>query len=370
MNENNIKTISTESLSVDFFKGERKIAIFTDGDYKELKQISGEYGFMRYSLTDEVTNTNASLIVGIGESEILARAKEVAIKERANLILIPTNPTVSDFLPYNLTENLRLETEFDGHTVLLVKELLNNQPREKTSRILGSISAVLISLLDKVFECFLNEEDLIAQNLLALIKNSLKKSEKFGCPTPTLGFDLASMLSELCNNLSLDSMCTPLVMAYIFSLYKKDNLSYNDYIFGTSFAIFSAIDSYRAQPELCLPPKRNEVRAELKKIIPEFNEYVSLEPQNFVLRNFILKDRYGEISDAISDFPMLAKSYLRLNGNSGFGLRKRYTSEELFNFLPLTCEATKGMSLLKHIYSTGIMNKLHSLTEKSNDSIA
>lgn len=355
MNENNIKTISTESLSVDFFKGEHKIALFTDGDYKEVKQISGEYGFKRYSKDDEVTHTNASLIVGLGGSEILSKAKEIAIKERSNLVLIPTAPTICDFLPYNLRKDLSKESEYDGHTVLLVKELLNNQPRDKLALTLSSVSAVLLSLMDKAFECFLNEEDLIAQNTLKLIKETLKKSDKFGCPTPTLGFELASLLSDLCCNLREDSNCTPLVTAYIFSLYKNDKLSYNDYMFGSAFATFSVIDSYKAQPELFLPPKRANVRKELKKLVPEFNEYVSLDPEAYVLRNFILKDRYGEIIGAIKNFPMLAKSYLRLNGNSGFALRKRYTALELFQFLPLTCEAIHGVSLLKHIYSTGIM---------------
>lgn len=355
MNENIIKIIPTEALSVDFFKGERKIALFTDGDYSELKHISGEYGVKRYSQDDEIIHTNASLIVGLGGSEILSRAKEIAIKEEGNLILIPTTPTVLDFLPYRLTKSLSVESEFDGHTVLLVKELLNNQPREKLALTLSSISAVLISLLDKVFECFINEEDVYAQSLLDLIKDTLQKCSKYGCPTPTLGFELANTLGTLCNNLSFDSTCSPLVSAYIFSLYKKEKMSYNDYMFGTAFAIFSVIDSFKVQPELFLPPKRHEIRAELKKIVPDFNEFVSLDPNNFVLRNFILKDRYAEIKNAISAFPNLAKSYLRLNGNSGFALRKRYTAEELLRFLTMACETIKGTSLLKHIYSTGIM---------------
>lgn len=355
VNENIIKIITTESLSVDFFRGERKIALFTDGDYKELKQISGEYGVKRYSLSDEVTHTNSSLIVGFGGSEILERAKEIAIREGGNLLLIPTFPTFCDFAPYRVTKSLSVEHEMEGHTVLLVKELLNNQPREKLALILSSISAVLMTLLDKAFECFVNEEDSSALSLLALIKDSLKKCSAYSCPTPTIGFDLACLLGELCSNLSFESLYLPLASAYIFSLYKKGKMSYNDYMFGISFAIYSVIDSFKVQPELLLPPNRREIRAELKKLVPDFNEFVSLEPETFVLRNFILKDRYAEIKSAIADFPALAKSYLRLSGNSGFAIRKLFTAEDLLKALPLSAEAVGGTSILKHIYSTGIM---------------
>lgn len=355
MKENNVKILSTDSLSVDFFRGERKIALFTDGDYKELKQISGEYGVKRYSLSDEVAHTNSSLIVGLGGSEILARAKDIAIKEGGNLLLIPTAPTFLDFAPYKMTKNLGVEHEVQVHSVLLVKELLNNQPREKIAMVLSSISAVLMSLLDNAFECFVNEEDASALKLLALVKDTLEKCKAYSCPTPTIGFELASLLGELSQNLSFDFLPLPLVSAYIFSLYKKEKMSYNDYTFGISFAIFSVIDSFKVQPELLLPPRRREVRAELKKLIPDFNEFVSLEPETFVLRSFILKDRYAEIKNAINGFPALAKSYLRLNGNSGFALRKLFTAEELMKALPLTAEAVKGESILKHIYSTGIM---------------
>lgn len=355
MNENNIKTISTETLSVDFFKGERKIAVFTDGDYRELKQISGEYGVKRYSKNDEVTNTNSSLIVGIGEDDILNRAKEVALKENVNLVLIPTIPSITAFLPYVINKNCDIVYEAEGHTVLLIKQLLNNQPREKLSFGLGAIASVLISLVDQSFGYFLKEEELKAQKLLNVIKCFLKDCNKFSYPTQTIGFELTNTLCELSFLLSLDTICTPIITAYLFSLYKRENLSYNDYIFGVSFAYYSVINSYRVQSELIMPPDRVRNRASLRELIPDVNVWTSLEPKNFVLRSFILKDRYEEIIEAIKDFPKLAKSYLRLSGNSGFGLRNRYTAEELLRFLPLTCELTKGTSLLKHIYSTGIL---------------
>lgn len=352
MIEENIRFISTDTLSVDFFKGERRIAIFTDKDYSELKFINGEFGSKVFYPDQPITNTNASLIVGFGDEEALSRAKEIAYSEDTDLILIPTIPTISAFLPYHVDKNLKIKHPSKLHTLLIVKEIINNQPREKLAFGLGALSCMLINLADEATEGFLSGNEINSQKLLEKIKNTFKNIDKFAYPYPTLGFDLAEILYELSSSIKSDC-CNPLIAAYLFSLYKNNKESYNNFILAISFAIFAVYNGYQPEKELILPPNRSEVYVRLKELLPSIKPTPSLFSEDFLLARFVLSDRYEEIISALSDFPKLAQCYLRLNGNSGYYLRSLLAINELIEILPLAAEIDSHNTILKHVYSSG-----------------
>lgn len=357
MNEDKIKFISTDSLSVDFFRGERKIAVFTDDDYPELKSITGEYGAKIIRVEDKVINTNSSLIVGIGEDEALRRAKRAAINENAELILIPSVPTEEAAMPLIIDDDCQIQYLAKPHTLMVVKDLINKQPREKLSRGLAGVCGILINLTDEAAYRFFNNEDALATKLLERISSTLSQTEKYAIPYQQEGYDLMTLIYELSAEQRVD-LYNSFIASRLFSLYKNEEKRYNNCIFQVAFALYAVYYSYSPEAELILPPDRRETIDKLKTLIPDAVVRSSLFAENFSYSRYVLTDRYDEIAAALRGFPALAKTYLRLSGYNAFERRKDFTANELLEWLPQTAELCQYDSVLKHIYASGYLKEI------------
>lgn len=349
--ENKIKFISTDTLSVDFFRGIRKIAVFTDNDYGELKSIVGEYGVKVYRVDDKIVNTDSSLIVGIGGDKALRRAKQVAIIKNTECMLIPAVPTEEATIGFLIDDNCKIRYLTET-TVVAVNSLLNNQPRENLSRGIESISGVLINLIDQAVCSFLQGENRSGEKLLELVKTTLSNSNKYASPYPTLGSDLMKDVYELTSELSSDN-CNSFVATKLFLADKRKNEAEQNCLFQVAFSIFAVYNSYRPNAELILPPDRQKYILKLKELCP--NAEIPPLYDDFMYARFVLSDRYDQIIDAIQGFVGLAKTYFRLSGYSAYERRKEFSAVDFLNILPQTAELDSNNSLLKHIYASGYL---------------
>lgn len=353
MIEEKIKFISTDTLSVDFFRGIRKIAVFTDNDYNELKNITGEYGVKVFREGDKIVNTNSSLIVGIGEDPALRRAKQVAIDENVECMLIPSVPTEEATLRYVLDDNCVIRYMSANQTVVAVGSLLNNQPREKLARGIDALSGLLINLTDQAICNFLQGENASGEKLLELVKNTLSDSKKYASPYPNSGQDLMKLVYDLACELRSDFF-NSFTASRLFDMDKqKGNISQNC-SFQVAFTIFAVYNSYYPKAELLLPPPRKENIRKLKELC-DISQTLSLCSDEFMYTRFVLSDRYPEITDSLQGFFDLAKTYFRLSGYSAFEHRKDYIATDFLKILPLTAELDPNNSLLKHIYAGGYL---------------
>lgn len=252
MENNNIKFVSADSISADFFNGYGFVAIITDDDYAELKNISGEYRtqIFRY---DENYTANADLLLALGGERALAKAKKISNETHTELILIPTVPTYEAVTELYIDSNYTVKRMTDPYTLLAVKPLINNQPRELLADGIGSIAGLITILFDESVTAFVEGNDPKGETLLIKIAESLSNLDKYSSPYPSLGFDLLEKIYDL-SALRTSDIYHPFIATRLFSLYNNGKMRYNNCTFQLSYAILSLYAAFLPRKELILPP--------------------------------------------------------------------------------------------------------------------
>ncbi len=354
MEKSNIKFVSADSISADFFNGFEYVAVITDGEYDEIKNIVGEYRTDVFRYDDEYT-ANADLLVAFGGEYALTRGKELADKTHSELMLIPTTPTHEAVTTQYIDSNCKVKRMNEPYTLLVIKPLINNQPRELLADGLGSIAGLIAIMFDEALSDFMGGNDAEAESLLSKITEFLGSLNKYSSPYPSLGFDLIETIYSLSVSLSSDIYDT-FIASRLFSLYNKGKMRYNNCKFQLGYAILALYASFLPQEELLLPPDRNAVIAKIKALLPDVPLTADIYQDTFALTRYVLNDRLEQLQTALIRLPELAKVYFRLNGYSGYYIRSLCSVSEIMSILPQTAELSENNTLLKHIYASGYLD--------------
>lgn len=355
MENNNIKFVSADSISADLFNGYGYVAVITDGDYDELKNISGEYRTQVFHYDDQYT-ANADLLVAVGGDKSLAKAKELSDKTHTELILIPTVPTHEAVTELYIDSNCTVKKMADAHTLLAVKPLINNQPRELLADGLGSIAGLITILFDEAVVSFVGGNDTKGEILLEKIAQSLDNLDKFSSPYPSLGYDLLEKAYTLSASRTTD-IYDPFIATRLYSLLNSGKIKANRCKLQLSYAILSLYSVFSPQKELIFPPDRNAVITKIRAILPDAYLSSDIYQDSFALTRYVLNDRLEQLHHALSRLSDLAKVYFRLNGYSGYYIRSLCSVNDIMSILPITAELSECNTLLKHIYASGYLDQ-------------
>lgn len=355
MENNNIKFVSADSISADLFNGYGYVAVITDGDYDELKNISGEYRTQVFHYDDRYT-ANADLLVALGGEQALAKAKELSDKTHTELILIPTVPTHEAVTELYIDSNCTVKKMTDAYTLLAVKPLINNQPRELLSDGLGSIAGLITILFDEAVVSFVSGNDIKGETLLKKIVETLGSLDKFASPYPNIGFDLLDKAYNLSASRTTN-IYEPFIATRLYSLFNSGKIKANNCKFQLSYAILSLYSGFSPQKELIVPPDRNAVMSKIIALLPNACLSSDIYQDTFALTRYVLNDRFEQLHHSLSRLSDLAKVYFRLNGYSGYYIRSLCSVNDILSILPITAELSESNTLLKHIYASGYLNQ-------------
>lgn len=318
-----------------------------------------------------ILQEESRLVVAIGEDYIMDCAKVLAATNNVQLILIPLDFSAlcamqkrAEF--FSDEEGLLSYNPQEPPIVLLCRDYLLSQSSKKLSQGLGYIMAYLVWAFDTLYECIIHNKG-INPKITALIRKIITVFSDLNTLELATSIEVilktAIEISETVSDFEIGS-ATAILFGWLISLYKKEKVSYNNYTFLASFLIIETYRKINLLDNVLLPPDRNvSLQALNKNCGFDYREQLRQAKigyaEDYNRRCYVSKDYIEELQTLLKGdwLYSAAKYYRRLQGSSGYNMRKIICSEDMLMLMALAGEECGGYPLLKHIKISGLLER-------------
>ena len=333
--------------------------IFTKGDIFDFSKLK-----------EKSFSEDCRLVISVGEDYILSIAQLYASRYSVHHFAIPTTLCgLFSAIPYSTffdTDNLIRFHSTATTTVFLAEESLKERKPREVAYALGQTLCGMLSLFDKGYEFLILGREKKAEEYFSAflaIKELLEKNF-----TPFSFFQpLYESAIILANFVFSPYLGTGFNLSWLISLYKNHKVSYNENCFLAGYTVFQIYQSClpidggcAMPPDTVMDIKEIEITCGISAT-QNLRETKSDYANDYLRREFITKDYCPELLNMLKGewLDSLAKSYRRLMGSCGFGLKKNIYIDQLFNLTNLCGQFVDGYPLLKHLKLSGITDLLY-----------
>ena len=388
---NNGVTVQTSEDFFDFISGIKKILsfgkiLFIHGGGKEASSAKDELIKAGYVIEEGVFSQgdiydfsklkkrtfceDCRLVVSVGDLYALSIAQVYASRQSLRHFAIPTTVCgLFALFPQSMyfdTDNIVRFHSTASVIVFCVDSILKESRPKSIAIALGQTLCAMVSLFDKGYEFLIQGREGKARecfSAFSAIKELLTKDFDSLYYFQPL-FDATMILANASYSPYLGSGFN---LSWLISLYKNHKVSYNENCFLAGYSIFVLylkclpIDSSVAfPPDLLMDIKELEITCGIsasQNLRSAKTDYAI----DYLRREFITKDYCPELSELLSGdwLSSLAKTYRRLLGSCGYGLKKSLYTETLFNLINLCGHFCDGYPLLKHLKLSGLTDLLY-----------
>ncbi len=346
---------TAELISADFFKGHPSILLFSEDNPLIEAGLAAEG--IKVMKEYKEGGATPDIVIGYGEKGIV-EGKAVSLKYKLPLYIIP-----SSFAPIGLIEDVFKKNSLDlcqiPCEIVYCRELFVEQPRESVSVGMGFVSTLLVTLIDSFYQDIVFGREERGEQTLKYIRECLTTASTYSLSMGDLSEKLLGLIIEMQNKVKeLEQENLSLIGARLFSLYKRGSDNYSDFLFVMAYTMLSVYVTYEVPPPLIFPCDRLYFRDILNDLELTERESIPCDVKDLVRRSYLLSEWIDEIKSLRSLFNDFGKTFKRLTTSSGYRLTELATSEELILILPLLAEYSEGWSVLKQLYSEGILEKL------------
>lgn len=346
---------TAELISADFFKGHSKVLLFAEDNSLIEAQFlsSGMNVIKKYDGKGELPE----IVIGYGDIGI-KEGRIFALKYNVPLYIIPTSFSIDGLNKGGFKSN-SLDFNIINCEIVYCKELFLEQSRESITNGMGYALTLIVALLDGFFSDIVFGREGRGEQTLKYISECLKTGGEFTLSENMLSEKLLELIMKLQDRVeALEQENLSLIGARLFALYKRGSDDYSDYLFLMAYTLLLVYASYEAPPPLIFPCDRLYFRDVLNDLGLTERSSVACDVKDIERRGYLLSEWSGEIKALKPLLDDFAKAYKRLSVSSGYHLTELATSDELILIFPILAEYSEGWSILKQLYSDGILEKL------------
>lgn len=346
---------TADLFSADFFKGHAFILLFAEDNPLIEAGLTAEG--IKVIKEYKEGGLLPDIVVGYGKKGIMD-GKAFSLKYKLPLYTIPSSFSAVELIGETFKKN-SLDFYQLPCEIVYCRELFVEQTRESISVGMGFVSTLLITLVDSFYQDIVFGREKRGEQTLEFIRECLMTLSSFTLSTEGLSEKLLDLIIELQNKLEeLEQENLSLIGARLFSLYKRGSEEFSDFLFVMAYTLFVVYTSYEVPPPLIFPCDRLYFRDILNDLELTERESIPCDVKDLVRRSYLLSEWIGELKGLLPLFNDFGKVYKRLSTSSGYHLTELATSEELILILPLLAEYSEGWSILKQLYSDGVLEKL------------